>query len=805
MNVLWYKVWGDLWQHSSRTWLTIMNMAVGIFSVGALVGMMDLQLSQMDFAHTRSTPSHINFLLRSSASSDILQHIQSMPDILGLDAITQFTVRFRLSSDADWETGTLFIRPDYLNQHYDITSLNSANWPEKGQIAMENLSAQAMPLALGTAIEFETPQGSTTLQYSGIVRHPFVKPPKFGGQLHFFAQSSTLALFGLSPTSFRQLLVQVRPPFQSEKAQNVAFNIRNELAKHGVTVNATFLQDPNTHWGRPFLLGIHYILTLMAISALLLASALTVKTVSAHILEQTSQIGVMKAIGAKTSSVAYLYLMQIVIMALIAIFIALPLGVLIAQVSSCRLLTLFNIACEPTQISWKSVQLMILSGLVTPLIAAIIPIFNGARMPVHQALATQGLMGKFGLSRFDVWVQKIGTHGLSILQSAALGNLFRHKLRFILTQSVLIFACMIFLLLMSLIASLHLTLDNEMQRHRYAVRLGFSQDQPASHIQQLLETIDQRAHVEIWRRLPVELIKHNQPITPKGSLGLQLLALPSGATMANPAIENGRSLKVNDAGERVLLISSETAQKNAIHVGDTIDVHLVGVKAQLWTVVGTYRWLAGNNFTIESVYAPLETIQTQTHQSNIATYAFIDAPILTVMEEKAYLSQLKALFNHEKISLDVYTTQGKREQRKFAENQFHSVIGTFAGLASLIAAVGGISLSGTVALNVLQRKREIGVLRAIGGGEKDILYLFWFEGYFHAVVAWLCSAPLAYFVSQWLCIQLGDIIFGVKLDFCFDWYALIYCLIGLLFIVCIAAYFPARRASKLTIKEALSS
>jgi putative ABC transport system permease protein len=782
-----------------------MNMAVGIFSVGALVGMMDLQLSQMDVAHTRSNPSHINFLLRSSTSSDILKHIQSMPDILGLDAITQLTVRFRLSSDADWETGTLFIRPDYLNQHYDITSLNSPNWPEKGQIAMENLSAQAMPLALGSSIEFETPQGSTTLKYTSIVRHPFVKPPKFGGQLHFFADSSTLALFGLSPTSFRQLLVQVRPPFQSKKVQDIALNIRDELAQHGVYVNATFLQDPHKHWGRPFLLGIHYILTLMAISVLILASALTVKTVSAHIIEQIPQIGVMKAIGAKTSAIAYLYLTQIFMMAVIAILIALPLGVLISQVSSCKLLTLFNIACEPTQISWKAVQIMIISGLVTPLIAAMIPIVNGARMPVHQALATQGLMGKFGLSCFDVWIQKIGPYGLSILQSAALGNLFRHKLRFILTQSVLISACMVFLLLMCLIASLNLTLDNEMQRHRYAVRLGFSQDQPTAQIQKLLETIDQRAHVEIWRRLPVELIKNNQSITPKGSLGLQLLALPSGATLANPAIENGRSLYASDAGERVLLISSETAQKNAIHVNDTIDVHLVGMKAQLWKVVGTYRWLAGNNFTIESVYAPLETIQAQTDQSNIATYAFIDTPILTVMEEKAYLSQLKALFNHEKISLDAYTTQGKREQREFAQNQFHSVIGTFAGLASLIAAVGGISLSGTLALNVLQRKREIGVLRAIGASEKDILHLFWFEGFFHAAVAWLCSAPLAYFVSQWLCIQLGDIIFGVKLDFCFDWYALLYCLIGLLLIVCVATYFPARQASQLTIKEALSS
>ena len=112
MNVLWYKVWADLWLNKSRTWLAIINMAVGIFSVGTLVGMMDLQLSQMDAAHTRSNPSHINFLLRSSTQTEILQNIQSLPNVLGLDAITQLTVRFRFSSESDWETGTLFIRPN---------------------------------------------------------------------------------------------------------------------------------------------------------------------------------------------------------------------------------------------------------------------------------------------------------------------------------------------------------------------------------------------------------------------------------------------------------------------------------------------------------------------------------------------------------------------------------------------------------------------------------------------------------------------------------------------------------------------
>jgi putative ABC transport system permease protein len=512
----------------------------------------------------------------------------------------------------------------------------------------------------------------------------------------------------------------------------------------------------------------------------------------------------MKAIGAKTRTLVYLYLTQIFIMALIAILIALPLGVLISQESSCQLLKLFNIACEPWQISWKSVQLMIVSGLITPIIATTIPIFQGARMPVHHALATYGLMGKFGLSRFDVWIQKIGTHGLSILQSAALGNLFRNKLRFILTQSVLISACVVFLLLMSLINALNLTLDNEMERHRYAVRLGFSIDQPATKVEKLLRDFDQNAHIEIWRRLPVELIKNNLPVIPKGSLGLQLLALPADSQLYSPRIEKGRNLQIRDAGKRVLLISNDTAQKNAIEVGDTINVQ-IGTHIDLWEVVGTYNWLAGNNFTIESVYVPLETIQAQTHQSNIATYAFLDTPILNLIEEKAYLKKLKALFNQERISLDVYTTQGKREQRQFAQNQFQSVIGTFSGLASLIAAVGGISLSGTVALNVLQRKREIGVLRAIGASDKNILYLFWSEGFFHAISAWLWSVPLAYFLSKSLSIQLGQIIFGVKLDFCFDWLSIIYCLLGLLVIVSFAAYFPARNASKLTVKEALSS
>jgi putative ABC transport system permease protein len=803
VNTLWHKVWADLWLSKSRTWLAIINMAVGVFSVGALFGMIDLQLSQMDVAHQRSQPSHINLMLGSSAEKSTIEKIQALPNVLGVEPLTQLTVRFRLPNELEWQTGTLFIRADYSAQRYDITTLETGDWATSGQVAIENLSAQKIPLALNTSIEFETPRGNVSLNLSGIVRHPFVKPPQFGGQIHFFADNSSLELWGLKKNSFRQLLVQINAPYSLEKAREVALQIRQELAKQGIEVHATLLQNPQKHWGRSFLAGIHYILQMMAIASLILASALTFKTVSAHIVEQTAQIGIMKALGAKTRTIAYLYLTQILIMAVLAILLALPLGILVAQLSACQLLGLFNIACESTQFSWRAVALMVIGGLITPFFAAIVPIWRGATLPVQNALATYGLMGKFGLSRLDLAIQKIAAHGLSTLQSAALGNLFRSRLRFLLTQSVLICACVTFLLLMSLIASLNLTLDNEMARHRYALCLGFSRDQPVDKIQQVVAHFSENARVETWRRLPLELMKNNVPLEQKGSLGLQMLAMPSASSLYTPRIENGRGLQSSDAGKRVLLISSDTAQLNAIKVGDALEIHL-GQKVEFWEVIGTYRFLSGNNFTIEPVYVPLETVQQLTHETNMATFAFIDMPIENLAAETDALRQLKDNFDQLGMNLEVYTTQGKLAERQFASNQFNSVIGTLIGLVSMIVSVGGISLSGTIALNVLQRKREIGVLRAIGASAKSVLMLFWLEGFFHAICAWLLSVPIAYYLSKPLSMQLGLMMLDMKLDFKFDWLSVFECLLGLIIIVCLAAYLPARKASALTVNECLT-
>ncbi|MGZ8184700.1 MAG: ABC transporter permease [Methylobacter sp.] len=802
MNTLWNKIWADLWLSKTRTLLAVASIAAGVFCVGTLFGMIDLQLAKMDTAHRQSQPSHINLILRNDANLTLLERIKAIKGVADVDTMTQLTVRFRVPGQPDWDMGTLIIRPDYSSQKFDITTLQSGSWPSSDHIAIERLSAKFTGLKAGDKVEFETADGVKLMPIAGTVRHSFVKPPSFGGQVHFFADTSTAALFGIPANTFRQLLVQTTLPYSADKTRIIAHEIRTVLNNNNVGVNVTLLQDPEKHWGRPFLAGINGVLKIMALVSLALACVLILNTLSAHITQQTDQIGVMKSLGGRTLIIARLYLTETLIMALAAITLAVPLSIVAAHVSSCKLLELFNIDCGNFNVSLRAVSYMLLGGLLAPLLAALGPVQRGASMTVRVAIASYGLGADFGSNRFDLWVERIGAQFLPTLYAAALGNLFRRKGRLLLTQSVLIIAGVMFMVLMSLIASVNLTLDNEMARSRYAVRLGFSSDQSEHRIVELSKSVGGTQQAEVWQRLPMDMTKDGAALSQKGSLGAQLLSVPAATQMYWPLIEKGRWLQAADAGQRVLVLSADTAELNDVKVGDTVDIRL-GPVTHEWRVIGTYRWLAGSSYAVEPVYAPLETVRDITGRRDTASFALLNAPSSSLAQEADYVRALKQTFQDNGIKLDVYTTQAKLEQRQFARNQFNPVIETLLGLASMIAAVGGIGLSGALAIGVLQRSREIGVLRAIGAPSNAIFRLFLLEGLLHGLVAWSLSVPLAYFAAEPIARELGKTMLGIQLDYMFDLSAIAYWSDIVIVLAWTASYWPARKATRLTVRESL--
>ncbi|MDD2762064.1 MAG: ABC transporter permease, partial [Methylomonas sp.] len=417
--MLLHKVWADLWAAKSRSLLAIISIAAGIVCVGTIFGMLDLQLSKMDAAHRKSQPSHINLILNRDVDVAMLDAIKALNGVAGVDTLSQLTVQFRRPTETAWTMATLIIRADYQQQRFDKALLEAGDWPAQSNVAIENLSAQFTGLGIGDRIEFKTSGDSLRLPINGVVRHPFVKPPQFGGQVHFFADASGGSAFGVPANSFRQLLVQIAEPYSEDRARTLAGDIRSLLAKHHIAANATLLQDPQRHWGRPFLSGVNDVLKLMAITALALASVLIANTIAAHLALQRNQIGVMKALGASTFTVIRIYLGETLLMALIATLIAMPIGVAAAHYSACHLLKLFNIDCGEFAYSPRAVLYMLLGGLLVPLLAASLPILRSASMTVREAIADYGLGGDFGDNRFDVWIERVVGRFLPTLYAVA--------------------------------------------------------------------------------------------------------------------------------------------------------------------------------------------------------------------------------------------------------------------------------------------------------------------------------------------------------------------------------------------------
>ena len=801
MNTLWHKVWSDLWLSRSRTLLAIASIAAGVFCVGTLFGMIALHLGKMDEAHSQSNPSHINLILRQSADDALINGVQAIEGIAGIDTLTPVSMRFRQDESQNWQIATVILRAAPEQQHFDLSALESGHWPQQGELAIENLTAQVTGLKQGDSVQFSDEHGIQQFIISGVVRHPFVKPPRFGGQAHFFADRSQAKVFGLKAHSFRQLLLQTHS-LDALQIRQYAQTIKTWLLTQGIDVSVTLLQNPEQHWGRPFIAGIDQVLQWMALVSLLLASVLIANTVSAHISQQAEQIGVMKALGASLITISKLYALEVLIMALLAIAIALLPSLYVADWSACQLLGLFNIACHGFSYSPQALLIMLVGGLCVPLLAAAWPVWVGARLTVREALASYGLGSDFGSHKLDRAIEYLGARFLPTVYAAALGNLFRRKTRLVLTQMVLIIAGLMFLVLMSLITSLNLTLDNELARTEYTVRLGFGRDQAQSDIEKLSGLSVASGQLELWQRLPVLASYQGQVLQQQGSLGLQVLAVPASGHLYQPYIEQGRWFEAADAGKNKVVVSADTARLNQLKPGDSMELR-IGSKLASWQIIGVYRWLAGNNFAVEPLYAPLETVQTLSNRQALASYALIKADINSQQQEAEYLRKLSTDFEAQGISLDAYTTQARLEQRQFARNQFRSVIGTLMGLASMVVAVGGIGLSGALAIGVLQRQRELGVLRAIGASGRTLLQLVMLEGLWHALIAWTLTVPLAWWLAEPLSAQLGQIMLSMQLDYRFASQAAGAWLLVLIALALLASYWPARQAMRLTVREAL--
>jgi len=101
------------------------------------------------------------------------------------------------------------------------------------------------------------------------------------------------------------------------------------------------------------------------------------------------------------------------------------------------------------------------------------------------------------------------------------------------------------------------------------------------------------------------------------------------------------------------------------------------------------------------------------------------------------------------------------ETRRAVEDHLLMVVQFLGAMAWVMIAVGGMGLASTMSLAVLERTREIGVMRAIGARHGTIMRMIQAEGIVIVVLAWLVSLPLSAPMSVGLAVAFGKVMFEV--------------------------------------------
>ncbi len=111
---------------------------------------------------------------------------------------------------------------------------------------------------------------------------------------------------------------------------------------------------------------------------------------------------------------------------------------------------------------------------------------------------------------------------------------------------------------------------------------------------------------------------------------------------------------------------------------------------------------------------------------------------------------------------------------------------------------------GALSISVIERTREIGVLRAIGAQTPHLMRMLILEGVAQVSISWLAAVPLSFVFGQYMAALIGHALFDVNLDYRYHVWEVFFWLVAVLGIGVFASVLPARNAARISVRESLS-
>ena len=811
MKPRWRKVIHDLLDNKARTLLVVFSIAVGVFSIGVIAGAYQIISHDMSASYSANKPANVE-LRMTNFDEDALEMIHHQPGVEDAEGRRVFNMRVRVPGTEKWTALDMTAFDDFEKNAIDLlTPVEGQMIPRKRQILLEQDVLQHIDTGVGQLLEFQLPDGSIkTLPVIGVVQDTAAGAGDFLASPSGYITMDTLQYLG-QPRLFNRALVSV-----SEGGDDI-FHIRDmgaklkdKLEKNGSTVIRLRFSKTHEHPLADTVNAILGILLALGILIVFLSSSLIANTLNALLNQHLRYIGVIKLVGGQRRQVIFMYLTLIMAFGILALIIAIPLGGQGAYGLALFLAEKLNFNLLGYRLVPIAMVVQLLVGLLVPIIAGLVPVINGSRVTVLRALsgglaeelaasATQVKGRQERLPWFD-WFQVKATRilaqrGIHIPRPfvISLRNTFRRKSRLVLTLFTLTMGGAIFIGVFNVRLSLHSYIGQIGKYFDADVSLDFDRPYRLTEIEQKAMEVNGIEHVEGWQFVSGELLDKDKQVLEN----INIFGPPADSQVIQPLLVSGRWISADDVRK---LAVSEAILKSFPNLkpGDQLNLKIDG-KEEIWEVVGIFKFVAREGVL---AYAPYEYISKVNHLANRAT----SFRLITGRHDRPYqdakAEQVDKFFRDK--GFKVRLAEAGRASLDTAVESLDTLVMFLLIMAVLTAIVGSMGLTGTMGMNVLERTREIGIMRAIGADDRAVMRTVIAEGIFIGVISFglavLLSIPFTYLLST--IVSLAVFQTPITVVFTYTGYAIWLGLV--LALSALASVLPARNAARLTIREVLA-
>lgn len=797
----WRKILRDLLTVKGRLAMMVLAIAVGIFGVGTILSAYTILTREISRNYLETNPASA-FIELDRVDNRLVEAVRQRPGIGDAEASSTVVARVQIKPD-EWIPLMLFVVSDFQDMRMNKFERDSGAWPPpEGTVLIERTGLSLVGAKVGESISIQTPNGSRSkVVLSGLVHDPSLAPSWQEQTAYGYVSPSTLVKLGENrPLNILKIRVSEHP-YEAKSIEHTVSGLAEWIKGQGYTIEEIRVPPPGKHPHQSQMTAILVMLILFSLLALTLSAILTAALIGGLLAQQVRQIGVMKAIGARSWQIARLYLALVILLSLVAILLGLPPGIAAGRGFANAVADLLNFTIADDFIPLWVFLVQLASGLLVPVLVAFVPIYRSTRITVREAINDFGVSSStFGSRRLDSLLGKL--RGLDRTLILALRNTFRRRSRLLLTLGLLAAAGGMFMTSLNVKTAWETNLAKAAADRHYDLEIRLNRPELEDKLKTIVSGISGVQQVEAWnyastgpnRPDGLEIVR---TYPDGGHASFTLRSVPEESKLVQWTLQSGRWLQPGDTNA-VVLNHTAQAMLPSSKVGESILLNVEGKPAKL-LVVGIVK----------------EFVNPATAYVNPDTFA-------SVKLDKRYANALRvAMIQHDQVTLHSVTKEIERVLEKeqvsvkttisetmlddAISGHIYILIFSLIFMSVLMAIVGALGLMSTMSSNVLERTREFGVMRTIGGRSSTVLRNVISEG----ILIGLMSGGIALVLSLPLTMIVGNLV--GKLAFLYP-LPLEVSLSGIgiwLMVIVLgsmaASAYPAQKAARLTIRETLKA